>query len=110
MMLDKSGFNRRLHALSDLLFQLFFQIGHHCKAIAGAIDYVVDSFPVVVCDNIRIRRYKLLKGEQWRGKRKHALIFLRSKGSGFNYNEYYTVEFCFVPGSESDVQALKKLP
>ena len=35
LMLDKCGFNRRLHALSDLLFQLFFQIGQHLKTVAG---------------------------------------------------------------------------
>lgn len=49
-MLDKSRFNRRLHALDDFLFQLFFQVGQHLKAIAGASDYVVDSFAVAVCD------------------------------------------------------------
>ena len=68
LMLDKSRFNRRLHALSDLLFQLFFQIGQHLKTVAGASDYVVDSFPVSICDNIRINRCKILKGEQFRGK------------------------------------------
>lgn len=111
LMLDKSRFNRRLHALSDLLFQLFFQIGQHLKTVAGASDYVVDSFPVAICDNIRINRCKILKGEQFRGK--HASMrryFYGVKVQGLTTTNGIPVEFCFVPGSESDVQALKKLP
>jgi hypothetical protein len=111
LMLDKSRFNRRLHALSDLLFQLFFQIGQHLKTIAGASDYVLDSFPVAVCDNIRISRCKLLKGEQWRGKQASMRrYFYGVKVQVLSTNTGIPVEFCFVPGSESDVQALKKLP
>src|SRR5262245_24529396 len=67
-MLDKSRFNRRLHQIADLLFSIFYQIGAYLKMVAGASEYVIDSFPVAVCDNIRISRCKLLKGEQWRGK------------------------------------------
>jgi hypothetical protein len=110
-MLDKSRFNRRLHALADLLFQVFFQIGQHLKAVAGASDYVVDSFPVAICDNIRINRCKILKGEQFRGK--HASMrryFYGVKVQVLTTTSGIPVEFCFVPGSESDVQALKKLP
>jgi hypothetical protein len=110
-MLGKSRFNRRLHSLSDFLFQLFFQVGHHLKTIAGASDYVIDSFPVAVCDNIRISRCKLLKGEQWRGK--HSSMrryFYGVKVQVLTTASGIPVEFSFVPGSESDVQALKKLP
>jgi len=111
LMLDKSRFNRRLHALSELLFELFFQIGQHLKTVAGASDYVVDSFPVAICDNIRIKRCKILKGEQFRGK--HASMrryFYGVKVQVLTTTNGIPVEFCFVPGSESDVQALKKLP
>jgi hypothetical protein len=110
-MLDKSRFNRRLHALCDLLFELFFQVGQHLKAIAGASDYVLDSFPVAVCDNIRISRCRLLKGEEWRGK--HASMrryFYGVKVQVLTTSSGVPVEFSFVPGSESDVQALRKLP
>src|SRR5215207_3191589 len=47
-MLDKSRFCRRLHSLEALLCSLFFQIGQRLKVIAGASDYVIDSFPVAV--------------------------------------------------------------
>lgn len=110
-MLDKSRFCRRLHLLEGVLSSLFFQIGHALKAMAGASAYVVDSFPVAVCDNIRISRSKMLKGKQWRGK--HCSMrryFYGVKVQVLATADGIPVEFCFVPGSESDVKALGKLP
>jgi Transposase DDE domain len=110
-MLDKSRFCRRLHGLEFLLCSLFFQVGQQLKTIAGASDYVIDSFPVAVCDNIRISRCKLLQGEQWRGKQSSMRrYFYGVKVQVLTTSHGIPVEFCFVPGSESDVQALKKLP
>ena len=97
--------------MESLLCMLFFQIGQHIKDIAGASDYVVDSFPVAVCDNIRIARCRLLKGRQWRGKQcSMRRYFYGVKVQVLTTSSGIPVEFCFVPGSESDVQALKKLP
>lgn len=110
-MLDKSRFCRRLHALESLLCMLFFRVGQHIKDIAGASEYVVDSFPVAVCDNIRIARCRMLKGKQWRGKQcSMRRYFYGVKVQVLTTTSGIPVEFCFVPGSESDVQALKKLP
>jgi Transposase DDE domain len=110
-MLDKSRFCRRLHQLESLLCMLFFQIGQHIKDIAGASDYVVDSFPVAVCDNIRIAKCRILKGKQWRGKQcSMRRYFYGVKVQVLTTSSGIPVEFCFVPGSESDVQSLKKLP
>lgn len=110
-MLDKSRFCRRLHQLEFLLCSLFFQIGQQLKTIAGASDYVIDSFPVAVCDNIRISRCKLLKGKQWRGKQcSMRRYFYGVKVQVLTTSSGIPVEFCFVPGSQSDVQALRQLP
>ncbi len=65
-LLDKSRFNRRLHEVAELLVSLFYQIGDYKKIAAGAGEYVIDSFLVALCDNIRISRSRLLKGKQWR--------------------------------------------
>ena len=35
---------------------MFCKIGHYLKSLAGAWEYVIDSFPVAVCDNIRVGR------------------------------------------------------
>lgn len=63
-MLDKSQFCRRLHRSSDLFWAMFSQIGSKLKAIAGAATYVLDSFPVPACDNMRISTARVLSGKQ----------------------------------------------
>ncbi|PVD52515.1 IS982 family transposase [Terrimonas sp.] len=110
-MLDKSRFNRRLHSVSELVFPMFWQLGNELKNIAGASEHVIDSFPVALCDNIRISRCKLLKGEQWRGRQSSMRrYFYGVKVQVMINTQGILVEFGFVPGCESDVQALKKLP
>ena len=110
-MLDKSRFNRRLHLTAELLLSLFEQVGHMLKSIAGAERYVIDSFPVAVCDNIRISKSKILNGKQWREKQcSMRRYFYGVKVQLLATSNGIPVEFCFVPGREADVQALKKLP
>lgn len=110
-MLDKSRFNRRLHSVSELAFSMFWQLGNELKSMAGASEYVIDSFPVAVCDNIRIGRCKLLQGEQWRGKQSSMRRYFYGVKVQVMINARgIPVEFGFVPGCESDVQALQKLP
>lgn len=109
-MLEKSRFSRRLHKLMDLLLSLFIQLGKYIKDIIGASNYIIDSFPVPVCHNIRISRSKLLKGEQYRGyKASMRQYFYGIKVQVITTESGLPVEFCFVPGSEHDVKALAKL-
>ncbi|HYC29566.1 MAG TPA: IS982 family transposase, partial [Chitinophagaceae bacterium] len=109
-MLEKSRFCRRLHRLSDLVMALFYRLGKGLKDMAGATDYRLDSFAVAVCDNIRIKRSKILKGEQFRGKH----VAMRRYFYGVRVQvltlQGIPVEFCLVPGRENDSQALGKLP
>jgi hypothetical protein len=109
-MISESRFNRRLHRLAPLLEQLFFQIGNQLKAIAGASSYVLDSFPVPACDNIRIIRARLLKGKHWRGKWCSMRRFFYGVKVQVLTLRGIPVEFCITPGSQSDVKALQKLP
>jgi hypothetical protein len=66
-MLDKSRFNRRLHALNMLINDLFHQIGMIFKETNTCPEYLLDSFPVPLWDNIRIFNVKLIKSEEYRG-------------------------------------------
>ncbi len=110
-MLDKSRFNRRIHQLSEPLYSMFCQVGHCIKSMSGASEYMIDSFPVAVCDNIRISRCKLVKGKQWRGKQSSMCrYFYGVKVQMMVTDKGTPVEFGFVRGCEADVQALKKLP
>lgn len=110
-MLDKSRFNRRLHALAELIYSLFMQIGYYFKHISCEMSYILDSFPVAVCDNIRISNCKLLKGKQWRGKQSSMRrYFYGIKVQLLVTKDGIPVEFSYVPGSENDSVSLKKLP
>ena len=62
-MLDKSWFNRKLRALSELIYSLFMQIGYYFKYISYEMNYVFDSFPVAIYDNVRISNCRLVKGK-----------------------------------------------
>jgi hypothetical protein len=109
-MLDKSQFCRRLHRLSDFLLALFYKLGKELKDMAGAATYRLDSFPVQVCDNIRISRSKLLTGEVFRGKAASLRRYFYGVKVQVMTLDGIPVEFCLVPGSEHDSQALGKLP
>lgn len=109
-MLDKSRFNRRLHRIGRLLYDLFNQVGVHLKTISCELHYIIDSFPVAVCDNIRIINSKIVRGNKWRGYTASMKRFfygvkvqLLTTGSGI------PVAFCFTPGKQADVKSLEKI-
>nr|WP_242604836.1 hypothetical protein [Flavobacterium subsaxonicum] len=60
-MLDKSRFNRRLHKVGRLLYDLFESVSAYFKDICCELHYIIDSFPVAVCNNMRIANCKILK-------------------------------------------------
>src|SRR5436305_2373362 len=106
-MLSKSQFNRRLHAVGDLLLTVFKVLGETFKQLNTASLYILDSFPVAACDNIRIKRDKRFCSEKFRGytasKRRYfygVKIFLLTAAKG------EPVEMFLVPGSMADVVAL----
>jgi hypothetical protein len=63
-MLSKSRLCRRLHRLKELVYSLFHQLGLVLKELSPSTIYRLDSFPVPVCDNIRISRSRLVAGEK----------------------------------------------
>jgi hypothetical protein len=109
-MLDKSRFCRRLHRLADFVLAMFYHLGKQLKDMAGAANYRLDSFPVAVCDNIRISRSRILQQEVFRGKHAAMRRYFYGVRVQVLILEGIPVEFCLVPGSESDVKALGKLP
>ena len=107
-MLDKSRYCR--HRLSDFLLMMFEVLGQQLKDLAGAATYRLDSFPVAVCDNIRISRSKILQGEVFRGKHVAMHRFFYGVRVQVLTLNGVPVEFCMVPGREHDSQSLGKLP
>jgi hypothetical protein len=113
--ISKSRFNRRLHAIDPSLWRTLFDLlAEVFKHNNASQSYVVDSLPVAVCDNIRIRRSKLYPpqehGEAFRGyiasKRRYFYglrVHLVLSGEGD------PVEFSLAAGSEADIAVFKEL-
>jgi hypothetical protein len=110
-MLSKSRFNRRLHRVADLVFNLFHQLGSCLKEASTSTRYLLDSFPVSVCDNIRIARSRLVQGEEFRGKiASKRRYFYGVKVQVLTTEDGIPVEFAFVPGQANDTRGLDVLP
>lgn len=106
-MLGKSRFNRRLHNIADLFLTLFLRLGETWKLLNEKSVYVIDSYPIAVCDNYRIRRCKIYQGEDWRGyiaSKKRYFYGLRIHIMVTETGE--PVEFFLEPGAFSDTSAL----
>ena len=110
-MLSASRFNRRLHRNWELILAIFQLLGDLFKHSNDSARYLVDSFPVAVCHNIRISKSKILKGKQFRGK----CVSKRSYFYGFKVFLITTetglpVEMAFVPGAWAEIRGLEALP
>ena len=109
--LSQSRLNRRLHALPPALWEtLLGLLGEVFKQHNPTGEYVLDSLPVPVCDNIRIQRCQLFQGEEHRGycasKRRYFYglkVHLVITATGC------PIEFVLTPGGTADVSALKLL-
>lgn len=109
-MLSKSRLNRRLHAVHDLIMQFIFEIGTVIKDVICDREYVLDSFPVSVCENIRIPNSRIFRDDAFRGyKSSMKRYFYGVKVHMITNTDGIPVETYFVPGNEHDVQILKRM-
>jgi hypothetical protein len=109
-MLSRSRLNRRLHRLTDLFVRLFGLLGCTWKQLNTESIYVIDSFPVAVCDNYRIPRAKLYRNKQYRGcMASKKRYFYGLKVHLLVTKDGQPVECFLTPGSYSDVRMLKAL-
>lgn len=109
-MLSPSRFNRRLHHLAPVSELLFSLLGTVLKDYNPRKRYILDTFPLKVCHNIRISRCRLLQGEAFRGKNASKReYFYGYKIAVLTDENGIPVELAFIPGSYSDVSALKRM-
>jgi hypothetical protein len=105
--LSKGCYSKRLHRVRNYFLTLFSHLASCATAHQTAATYILDSFPIAVCDNIRIRRCRLYHGESYRGYiaskkrffyglRVHLLITATGQ----------PVEFFLVPGASNDAGCL----
>lgn len=107
-MLSKSRFNRRLHRISHLLEVMFAILAETWKVLNEENRYSLDTFPVPVCDNIRISRARIYQTEDFRGyiasKRRY---FYGLKVHLLVTEAGQPVEFFLTPGATADVSGLQ---
>src|SRR5215475_9312586 len=109
-MRSRRRFNRRVYELQHLFVTLFDLLGQTWKELNGEAVYIIDRFPVPVCDNDRIPHAHLYHPETYRGsiasKQRYVYglkIHLLVTPQG------YPVECFLTPRSSSDVRVLRSL-
>lgn len=116
-MLSKGRLNRRLHAIGEATWQaLFALLGEMHKQAHPDHAYVVDSLPVPVCDNIRIKRCKFYREKEGRPDEAYRGYIASKQRYFFGLKVHLVitatgqpVEFVLTPGSEADIRAFKRL-
>jgi hypothetical protein len=107
-MLGKSRFNRRWHRSADMFLTLFCLLGETWKHLNSNSIYVIDSFPVAACDNYRIQRCRLYRGEDFRGFQASKKRYFYGLKIHLMITETgQPVEFFLTSGRYSDTRALK---
>jgi hypothetical protein len=108
--LSRSRFSRRINRLTDLIHLLFHKLGSVLKDLHWQSRYLLDSFPVPVCDNIGINRCRLVRDKRYRGKMSSKRrYFYGVRVQLLTTSDGIPLEFCILPGSCSDLQGLAEL-
>ena len=102
-MLSKSRFSRRLHRIKHHYLAIFTLLAEMWKASNDKHIYSLDTFPVAVCDNLRIPRAKIYQEKAFHGK----AVSKRRYFYGLKIHLMVTetgqpVEFFLTPGSFND--------
>ena len=107
---SESRFNRRLHSLRDMLPSIFSLLQAIWERLENCTSYAIDTFPILVCENIRANRCKIAPGMEFRGwipshrKYFHGLkLYLLTSKKGF------IKEFLILPGSWHDVARIYRM-
>jgi hypothetical protein len=108
-MLSESRLNRRLHVIPEWVWlDLMHVMAVAHQQLNPDQEYIVDSFPLPVCDNFRIRRCRLYQGEAFRGyiasKRRYFYglrVHVVVTASG------HPVEVVLTPGADSDITTFR---
>lgn len=106
-MLSKSRFSRRLYRIEPYFLTLFDLLADVWKADNTAQLYLIDTFPIPVCDNYRIKRNRIYGEECYRGyKASKRRYFYGLKLHLLTTETGNPVEFLLSPGSVADVSGL----
>lgn len=106
-MLRASRLNRRLHRIKDCFLTLFAIQSATWKTQCVSQIFNVDTFPIPVCDNIRIKRCQIYQDEIFRGyKASKRRYFYGLKLHLLVSQSGKPIEFFLTPGSTSDTKGI----
>jgi hypothetical protein len=107
-MLSRRRLNRRLYQLQYLFATLFDLLGQRWKELNGESIYIIDSFPVAVCDNYCIPHAHIYHQEAYRGDiSSKKWYFYELKIHLLVPPQGHPVECFLAPGSASDVRTFR---
>jgi len=107
-MVSKSRFSRRLHRIKEMFVIFFNLLAHTWKTLNTDAIYVIDSLPIAVCDNLRIRRSKIDSAEDFRGYQASKKRYFYGLKIHLMVTQAGQPVECFLtPGGFGDVDALK---
>lgn len=107
--LSKSQLNRRLHCISYERWQELIRYAYQKRSIHGlSKEFVIDSFPISVCRNIRIDRCRIYWGKEFRGYNvSKKEYFYGLKVNMIATVEGQPIEVILSPGCYHDVDPFK---
>lgn len=110
-MLSKSRLNRRIHMIPDDIWEKMLEFSHRNSLYRySGNDFIVDSFPVSVCRNIRISRCRIFRTEDFRGyNASKKEYFYGVKATVITNLSGHPLKMIIAPGSEHDLPTLKVL-
>ncbi|MCP4473125.1 MAG: IS982 family transposase [Gammaproteobacteria bacterium] len=107
-MLSKSQFSRRLHRIPESLWRAFMELNAQAAHAFNPLKtYLIDSFPVPVCHNIRIKNSRIYQEEEFRGYNASKKVYFYGLKVHLLISESgIPVELFFSPGAYSDISSL----
>jgi len=106
--LSESRMNRRIHQIPEATWLMIFSICRNSNLVGQ--EYIIDSFPVAVCQNYKRFRCKLFPGKKFHGytASKKQYFFGIKVHMIINANGV-PIEFVFTPAAEADLRGLHRM-
>ena len=109
--IDKSRISRRLHRLDAVVDDLINFFSHYITIVRAEKEFILDSAPLAVCDNFRIKRCKILCGEDFRGyTASFRRYFYGLKVQLIATKEGIPVNYLITEGAAADASMLEEIP
>ena len=106
--IDRGVFSLRLKRLMPTINLIFSHLSHSIKLMNLSKNYIIDTFPVSVCRNIRIPTCRLLSGESYRGfNNSKKEFFYGFKVQIITTDEGIPVQFDVFCGQTGDITAFQ---